>query len=62
MKAKKCDRCHKFYDIYEGENILLTGETDSTEYDYVEARRWDLCPDCMKDILFYIKNGGGPTE
>jgi len=61
MDAKKCDRCGKFYDKYNGPNLIVIGEEGGLEYDYEEKIRCELCPDCMGQMIFHLKNGG-PDE
>ena len=60
MNAKKCDRCAKFYIQY--------NPTDATKYSnlfvlarsredglYVDQQMFDLCEDCMKDLLSFMR-------
>lgn len=56
--AKKCDRCGKLYELYDG--VLFT---DNRKYyavrfanDSISSRWLDLCPDCMKQIIFFMEN------
>lgn len=57
--AKKCDRCRKLYENYDGCKVqeggnsynkvaLLRGWTDS-------FREYDLCPECMRLFIKWIK-------
>lgn len=59
--AKKCDRCGKYYDAYGTINTpdLVIGTI--VDKDYVEIRRWELCPACMQNILYHMTNAS-PQE
>lgn len=55
MKARKCDRCGKFYDDYkpteETKNanaLRLMGATQASAH---HGGWYDLCEDCMKDLV-----------
>lgn len=58
MNAKKCDRCMRFYDEYtDSANLILTAiERPPFIQDYEEIHRWELCPDCMKEMLYHLYN------
>lgn len=64
MRAKKCDRCGKLYEHYDGSKkfrdtekanalILIDRDLDNK---YWSHRSFDLCPDCMKRLEVFIKN------
>lgn len=63
MNAKKCDRCKRYYDQNDdGSANLLIIATDTMPFaDYEEINRWELCPDCIKHMLFHLHNSG-PME
>lgn len=55
MRAKKCDRCGKFYDHYDGMSrfrggckanalVLIDRDLDGK---YWSRKSYDLCPACM---------------
>ena len=56
--AKRCDRCGRFYDFYEG--IEFTA--GANKYIYVilasaaHERRFDMCPDCMRQVIRFLHN------
>ena len=63
--AKKCDRCGKLHEYYKGINkfnnsekangvLLIDRDTDNT---YWSREIYDLCPDCMRKLEAFIKNG-----
>ena len=63
-KARKCDRCGKFYAYYDGNIefknselsngvILINRDLDNG---YWERKSYDLCIDCMKKLEIFIKN------
>lgn len=63
--AKKCDRCGKYYDDYHG--VVFSEAAPSNKYDRMNLvraddyegryKRFDLCPDCMKALISFIKQG-----
>ena len=62
--AKKCDRCKKYYDDYDG---IAFSETLTNRYNRMHLirsddydcryKRFDLCPDCMSALISFIKQG-----
>nr|DAT32178.1 MAG TPA: Zn-ribbon containing protein [Caudoviricetes sp.] len=65
MRARKCDRCGKYYEHYEGRtqfragekaNALLLIDRDLDEK-YWSRRALDLCPECMQDFDRFIRGG-----
>ncbi len=63
--AKKCDRCGKYYDDYDG--VAFSEAITANRYDrmnlvraddyYSKCKRFDLCPDCMSALISFIKQG-----
>lgn len=51
-KAKKCDRCGKYYDPYKNEILLATGSLQNVI---------DLCPECKGELTDWLSDGA-PTE
>lgn len=58
MRAKKCDRCGKLFEHYDGNkkfrntekaNAILLIDRD-LDNKYWARKSYDLCPDCMKMI------------
>lgn len=65
MRAKKCDRCGKYYEHYEGQtrfraseraNALLLIDRDLEEK-YWSRKTYDLCPECMKMLERFVRGG-----
>ena len=59
--AKKCDRCGKLYEEYNG--IRLKGQGNGYQYLYlggnnIVSKLFDLCEDCMTEVIDWIKAGG----
>lgn len=70
MNAKKCDRCGKYYDLYEMDiperykdrmngkmNFVALHGKDIERCDGMptgSSRPIDLCPDCMDGLLEYL--------
>ena len=73
MNAKKCDRCGKYYDLYEMDiperykdrmngkmNFVALHGKDIERCDGMptgSSRPIDLCPDCMDGLLGYLSGG-----
>lgn len=64
MRAKKCDRCGKFYESYDGSRefkntkrsnavILIDSDLDNKHW-YHES--FDLCQNCMRKLEKFIEN------
>ena len=57
--ARKCDRCGKLYEDYDGCEVQEGGH----RYNKLELLRgwndacktYDLCPECMKSLIKWIK-------
>lgn len=69
MRAKKCDRCGKLYEHYDGsknfkENgkanglILIDRDLDKK---YWSRKDYDLCPECMGLIVSFLLPKEGET-
>ncbi len=63
--AKKCDRCGKYYDDYDG--VAFSEAVTRNKYDRMHLvraddrgvyKKFDLCPDCMSALISFIKQGG----
>ena len=67
MRARKCDRCGRFYDHYQGEGkFIKTGQANAVQLidKYMDNTGspkclYDLCPDCMKKLEKFLKIDGG---
>jgi protein-arginine kinase activator protein McsA len=64
MRAKKCDRCGKLYEHYDGSkefknaeraNAVLLIDSD-LDNKYWSRKSFDLCPNCMRTLEVFIKN------
>lgn len=63
MRAKKCDRCGKLYEHYDGDGkkktknanglILIDRDLDKK---YWSRSNYDLCPECMVQLIDFISN------
>lgn len=67
MRAKKCDRCGKLFEHYDGikefkntekANALLLIDRD-LDNKYWSRKSYDLCPECMKKLEDFLKGGSG---
>lgn len=63
-RAKKCDRCGKLHEHYDGVKefknsekangvILIDRDLDNK---YLTRKSYDFCPDCMRKLETFIKN------
>lgn len=68
MRAKKCDRCGKLYEHYDGMGefkqsekanafIMIDKDLDNK---YFSRKNFDLCPECMKGLENFIYGGDIP--
>lgn len=53
MDARKCDRCGKYYDLYNTDNdkpntIKFVSLNEKRQYCEGAVKSFDLCPECMK--------------
>lgn len=64
MRAKKCDRCGKLHEHYDGSkefkntekaNAVLLIDRD-LDNKYWSRKTYDLCPDCMRNLEEFINN------
>lgn len=66
MRSKKCDRCGKFYDHYDGmsrfrggckvSDLLLLIDHNQNET-YLPREIYDLCPACTREFDTFIHGG-----
>ena len=61
MQARKCDRCGKLYEIYNGLEVVKGGDIYNTvrlEKENIANiyKKLDLCPECMEKLVNFIKN------
>lgn len=69
MRAKKCDRCGKLYEHYDGSKAFKETERANAVFLIdrdLDNKHWsrnsfDLCPDCMKKLEEFIHCGTVPT-
>ena len=61
MKAYKCDRCGKLYEYYDGIELVSGGYKFTifsiSNYFGIANEDYDLCPECMKSLIKWIKEG-----
>lgn len=65
MRAKKCDRCGKLYEHYDGKMAFGKGEKANAlslidrdlDERYWSRRTLDLCPECMVEFERFIRGG-----
>lgn len=65
MRAKKCDRCGKFYDHYNGNQQFKNGESANAlllidrdlDEKYWQRKAYDLCIECMQKFEGFIHDG-----
>lgn len=63
-RVKKCDRCGKFYEHYDGSKVFNDSEKANgvlfidrdLDNKYWSRRSYDLCVDCMRKLEAFIKN------
>lgn len=71
MDAKKCDRCHKYYEPYRGVDPMLPHDSCTKyfhPYNYIGFfnnietdtlnKYVDLCSDCMDTLRRWLEAGG----
>lgn len=64
MRAKKCDRCDKLYEHYDGSKEFKNTERANAVFlidrdldnKYWSRKSFDLCPNCMRKLEVFIKN------
>lgn len=63
-RAMKCDRCGKLYEYYAGYKEFKNSEKANgfllidrdADFSYWSRRSYDLCQDCMRKLIKFIKN------
>ena len=63
-RAKKCDRCSKLYEHYDGSKEFKETERGNAVFlidrdlnnKYQSRNSYDLCQDCMRKLEAFIKN------
>lgn len=67
MVARKCDKCGKLYEYYifteeiEGKEVKVNAislANFNIRGDYCDSSYYDLCPDCMKELISFLNNKG----
>lgn len=57
--AKKCDRCGKLYELYDGYEVVKGGNMYNTLglFNHWDSaiQSYDLCPECMESLIKWIK-------
>lgn len=61
MLAKKCDRCGRLYEHYDGRKAFLKSQSNSIELrdtdiegKYWQRARFDLCFSCMAGLEVFL--------
>lgn len=64
MQAKKCDRCGRLYEHYDGRKAFPKSKSNSFELrdTDIEGKYWgrdrfDLCFHCMKELEAFLYGG-----
>lgn len=66
MIARKCDRCGKYYEPYRADNgscarnvngMAFVHKTISGGYSGDDDDGYDLCPECLRAAIAFIKEG-----
>ena len=60
MDVKQCDRCGKFYELYNHLelNCIKLGKETYSKISWNEKYEYDLCSECMKELLKWLKREG----
>lgn len=70
MRAKKCDKCGKLFEHYDGvkkfknterANAVMLIDRDLDEK-YWTRKIYDLCPECMGEIEEFFNKGNGTKK
>ena len=64
MRARKCDRCDRFYEHYAGSMEFKNAEKANAVFfidrdldnNYFSRKLFDLCPNCMRKLDEFIKS------
>lgn len=70
MRAKKCDRCGKLYEHYDGSKefkntekangvFLIDRDLDNKHW---SRKSYDFCPDCMRKFEEFLRGGTVPNK
>lgn len=61
--AKKCDRCNRLYEIYDGIPVNERGFKYNVLqlYNGSVHRTYDLCPTCMTQVIAFLNNHKEPV-
>ncbi len=54
LKMYRCDKCHKLFPAAD----QATTQLSYTKKEDNSPTRFDLCEDCLVDVIFYITNSG----
>ena len=56
-EAKKCDRCGKLYEYYQGVQLIDSGNhfTAVMLCGHGKTKLFDLCEDCMSQLINWVK-------
>ena len=64
MKAKKCDRCGRLYEHYDGREAFPKSRSNSLELRDTDLKEtfwqrdcFDLCEDCMAKLESFLYGG-----
>ena len=64
MLAKKCDRCGRLYENYDGRKVFPKSLSNSLELRDTDCKgsiwpqdRYDLCEDCMTNLESFLYGG-----
>lgn len=70
MRAKKCDRCGKLYEHYNGSKEFKNTEKANGVYlidrdldnKHWSRKSYDFCPDCMRKFESFLLGGTVPSN
>lgn len=64
MLAKKCDRCGRLYEHYDGQKVFPKSQSNSLELRDTDCKEafwqrdsFDLCEDCMTKLESFLYGG-----
>lgn len=64
MLAKKCDRCGRLYEHYDGQKVFPKSRSNSLSLRDIDCERkfwtrdrFDLCEDCMTKLESFLYGG-----
>ena len=61
MRGYKCDRCGQWHSGRAG-GYLCPCPTELDEDDELDLKTYDLCPECFRSVLSYMKNSAITSE